>query len=503
MNPIDAFLNKITMYRLVLYYLTTLIVIALGASTIGVLHYSPLAILFSTIVIVAACWGSNEAFAYIFKAHPNVESVYITAFILVLIMTPVLPITSSGVIVLVIASVLAMGSKYILTIRKTHIFNPAALAVVITGIAMGAYASWWVGNLTLLPFVIIGGLLIVRKIQRFDLVLTFSIVTLFMTMLYVHESSILLPAWQMLAHSAFFFFACVMLTEPATMPSTRKRRITYGALVGLLYVPGIHLASLYSSPEISLVIGNALAYIIDPKVRLMLTLKQIENTSASTKEFIFTSDAPLRFKPGQYIEWTLPHSPSDTRGNRRYFTIASAPEDSDIRVGVKFYEPSSSFKGALLRMKTGDRISISQLNGDFTLPHDESRKAIFIAGGIGITPFVSMIRSMLATKSNRPAVLLYSCRSYEDIAYRELFDRASDELPIRIIYAVNQGPAPEGKVHIGMIDINLIKTEVPDYTDCMFYLSGPRTMVIAFERQLSLLGISRTQIKTDFFPGLV
>ena len=501
MNPIDKFLNSITMYRLVLYYLTVLIVVAIGAALLGILHYSALAILFSAIVATAACWISNEVFAYVFKAQPSVESVYITAFILALIMTPVLPSDISGTIAIVAASILAMASKYVLAYRKTHIFNPAAIAVVITGIAMGAYASWWVGNETLLPFALVGGLLIVRKIQRFDLVLSFAAVALVVTTLTVHESSWWLAAWQTMAHSAFFFFACIMLTEPATTPPTRPLRITYGALVGLLYSPAIHLGSLYSTPELSLVIGNVFSYAVEPKIRLMLTLTGIEKTSASTSEFIFKPDRSFDFKPGQYLEWTLPHAKSDSRGNRRYFTIASAPGSGDVRLGVKFYENSSTFKKALAALRPGARMSVSQLRGDFTLPADESRKLAFIAGGIGITTFASMMRHFIDEKYAPPAVLFYCNRSYEDIAYRELFEQARSELGIKTIYAVNDGPAPVPHMHIGFIDTALIKSEIPDYAERTFYLSGPRSMVVAFERQLSELGVSRTHIKTDFFPG--
>jgi ferredoxin-NADP reductase/Na+-translocating ferredoxin:NAD+ oxidoreductase RnfD subunit len=503
MNPIDAFLNKITMYRLVLYYLTALVSIAVIAAALGILHYSPVAIIFSTVVIIAVSWVANEVFAHLFKAHPNVESVYITALILALIMSPVLPTDVSGLIVLVAASIIAMGSKYIFAIRKTHIFNPAAIAVVITGLLMGGYASWWVGNLTLLPLVAVGGLLIVRKVQRFDLVLSFAAVSLVMTTLIVHESSIWLPAWQLLVHSAFFFFAFVMLTEPATMPATRVKRIAYGAAVGLLYAPGIHLAAAYSSPEIALTIGNLGAYLMDPKVRRILTLLRIEDTSTSTKEFVFSADKPLRFKPGQYVEWTLPHARSDSRGNRRYFTIASAPTDTEIRLGVKFYEPSSSFKRALAALRAGDKISVANVNGDFVLPEDATRKVVLIAGGIGITPFASMIRSMLATHDSRSAILLYSSRSPEDISYRALFEQARAELGIKTIYAVNQGAADEHGMRVGVIDMSLIKSEIPDYAERTFYLSGPRSMVVAFKRQLAALGIHRRQIKTDFFPGLV
>ena len=88
MNLIDRFLNKITMYRLVLYYLIFLLVVAATFGAMGILPYSPLAVASSTAVLLAVAWITNTVFAKTFKAHPNVESVYITALILALIITP-------------------------------------------------------------------------------------------------------------------------------------------------------------------------------------------------------------------------------------------------------------------------------------------------------------------------------------------------------------------------------------------------------------------------------
>ena len=134
------------MYRLALYYLTGLLIVAMILGFFGVLSYSPIAIFFSVAVITAVCWGSNEVFAKVWKVTPNIESVYITAFILALILTPVAITNWKGALMLGAASIIAMGSKYILALGKKHIFNPAALAVMLTAIIFGTYASWWVGN---------------------------------------------------------------------------------------------------------------------------------------------------------------------------------------------------------------------------------------------------------------------------------------------------------------------------------------------------------------------
>ncbi|HEX8993793.1 MAG TPA: hypothetical protein VF803_00910, partial [Candidatus Paceibacterota bacterium] len=169
-KTIDSILDRITMYRVVLYYCMTLLVVALFASALHMLPFSPLQLLFSTAVLLVVALITNKIFAWSYDAPVNAESVYITALILALIITPQSPFKASFVIFLLWVCALAMASKYVFAIERKHLFNPAAIAVVITAFAMGMGASWWVGgNLPLMAFVIAGGFLVVRKIQRFDL----------------------------------------------------------------------------------------------------------------------------------------------------------------------------------------------------------------------------------------------------------------------------------------------------------------------------------------------
>ena len=152
------------MYRLVLYYLVLLVVVAVVYSFLGILPYNPVMLLYSVIAITLLCWIANTIFAWAFNAPTNVESVYITALILALIITPVSSLDWHYFIFLGWAAIWAMASKYILAIGKKHIFNPAAFAVALTALTINQSASWWVGTLAMLPFVFFGGILIVRKI---------------------------------------------------------------------------------------------------------------------------------------------------------------------------------------------------------------------------------------------------------------------------------------------------------------------------------------------------
>ncbi|MEI6864312.1 MAG: hypothetical protein WCK46_03045 [Candidatus Adlerbacteria bacterium] len=488
MKYIDNFLNRITMYRLALYYLTVLLAAAAVLGAVGVLRYSPISILFSAALITAVCWGTNEAFARAWKVTPNVESVYITAFILALIISPVSPTAFAAWPLLIAASVIAMASKYILVLHKKHIFNPAAFAVVTTALLFGKYASWWVGGtLTLLPFVLVGGLLVVRKLQRFDLLCAFAAVAAVGISVTFLPQNPLLSVWQTLLHSSLIFLGCIMLTEPLTSPQARAHRLVYGAIVGFFFIPHVHIFSFYTSPELALLVGNVYAYIVAPSSRRILTLVRSTRIAEGIYDFAFMPDKPLSFIPGQYLEWTLGHTKPDDRGNRRYFTIASSPTEQELHLGIKVYEPSSTFKKALLTMQPGQTLSVAQLAGEFTLPKDTNKKLVFIAGGIGITPFRSMVQYMIDTKESRDAILLYSTKTPSEVAYKEVFDAA-------------QGVGVQASYH-QLISKETLMHEVPDYKDHMFYISGPRSMVLAFEHTLKSLGVPGKQIKIDFFPG--
>ena len=347
LNSIDNLLNRVTMYRLVLYYLVGLLVVALGLSAIGYLPFSPSSLIYAVAFITLLCWVANVVSAWIFDVPANVESVYITAFILALIISPEKVLSVQYLGFLACAAVLSQASKYALAIHRKHIFNPAAIAVAITAVVLSQSASWWVGTAVMLPFVLVGGLLMVRKIKKFSLVLSFFAVAL-ATFLWFNVAvggvSFSGSLQQVFVDSPLFFFAFVMLTEPLTTPPTRGLQVLYGALVGFLFAPQIHVGSVYSTPELALLTGNVFSYLASPKKKLMLTLREKVRLTPTIYNFIFSADTALAFKPGQYLEWTLAHSPSDSRGNRRYFTIASSPTERDVAMGVKFYEPSSRYK---------------------------------------------------------------------------------------------------------------------------------------------------------------
>src|SRR5262249_44724767 len=159
--------------------------------------------------------------------------------------------------------------------------------------------------------------------------------------------------------------------------------------------------------------------------------------------------------------------------------------ENALRVGVKFSDRkhSSTFKKAMLAMNGAQEIVASQLAGDFVLPEDPNQKCVFIAGGIGITPFRSMIQFLLDTHQRRPITLFYANRNASDVVYKDVFDRAQQQLGIKVIYTLtdsNPHP-PTWKGRVGYFSAKMIEHEVPDYRKCVFYLSGSNAMVENFD----------------------
>jgi glycine betaine catabolism B len=501
---IDNQLNRITMYRLVLYYLIALLIAAFFISLANAFSFDPLVFLFSVAFLVGASAITNRIFSRTFGIAANVESVYISALILALIITP--PQSLNDLLFLGWAALVAIASKYIVAYKAKHLFNPTAFAIALTSLALNRSASWWVGSGPMLPFVVVGGLLIVRKLGWFDMLLSFlgaALIAIWVACLLTGNDFIASVQRAML-YSPLLFFGFIILSEPSTTPPNRKLRIYYGGLVGLLFAPQLHIGSLFMTPELAILVGNLFSFIVSPKGKLMLRLKERERIAQDTYEFVFAIPRHFAFAPGQYMEWTLGHKDTDDRGNRRYFTLASAPTERNLRLGIKFYQKSSSFKTAMLGMNKETEIIASQLAGSFVLPEDPEQKCVFLAGGIGITPFRSMIKYLLDIHQSRPIVLFYSAKNFDDLVYKDIFDRAQRELGINTIYTVSENPGAtstfQGK--IGRVSGDQIRASVPDFRNSIYYISGPRGMVDSFRSTLRRLGIAGHQIKTDYFAGL-
>lgn len=494
LKRLDTFLNSITMYRLMLNGLFALAGVSILFAALGWIVYSPLHMIASFFVLTIASHFSNVLFGKLTRAAVNLESVYITALLLFFILDPdVSSLYNIGMLAL--AAVIAQASKYVFAIGRRHVFNPVAISAVILGLFGVTSVLWWIATPLLLPFVLVFGLMVVRKIRRFDEVGAFAIGAILVALFRGVPIPSLFLSWPLV------FFGTLMLTEPRTAPAMKREQIIYGAGIGLLFTSMLSIVSVSITPELALCLGNIFAFCMSPRDVVRLKFKSMICETEQVCDFTFTPDRKLYFHAGQYLEWTLPLKKPDSRGNRRYFTIASAPSDEEVHLGVRLDRAhSSAFKKQLLEMKPGDELVVSHLAGEFTLSKDPAQKMVWIAGGIGVTPFRSMIRELAHTKQKRDIHLFYCANTENDFAYRNEFMEWCDHVGVCTRYVVGK-PTPVWTGLSGYLTKELMEKEVPDYRSRLFYFSGPPMMVENYVKLVKSMGVTKSQIKTDYFPG--
>jgi len=477
---IDRLNDILTSYRLMLYFLLALAGWAILGSFFDKVPYSWHEIIVSGIWLVGICWMVNKLISKFLDIPANKESSLITGLILLLILPP--PKDAAGFAVLAAAAGSAIVSKYVITFRKSHIFNPAAFGALVAGDIFHKYPAWWVGTKFITPVVVIGGILILRKMKRFTMagvfLATFMLYLIFGTSL-GNDAHIL---WQEIISTQVLFFTVVMLTEPLTSPTKLNFCLLYAVMVGILYTA----AKLGFSPEEALLAGNLLTFIVARNRRYQIKFVRRVKEAEGIYSYIFTMPKDFRFRAGQYMEWTIAQNKTDARGNRRYLTIASSPTEPGLMFTIKHPQPASAFKQKLSQLKPGDTILASRLAGEFTLPDDVNKKVALLAGGIGVTPFRSMIKYIIDKDESRDLALVYSANSSDELSFRELFDGTG----LKTHYVTE-----------GRIDKSKIKSLLPDYKERTFYISGPYGFVNAVHSALLELGISGRQITTDYFPG--
>lgn len=224
---------------------------------------------------------------------------------------------------------------------------------------------------------------------------------------------------------------------------------------------------------------------------MKLKLIEKKQETSDVTSLIFEPQEPLAWKPGQFLHYVLHHRPTDERGSDRWFTNTAAPFEEHVRITTRYTKgQSSSFKQKLFELQEGKRIEISYVEGDFTLD-DPDKDHVFIAGGIGITPFRSILKQLDHDKKPINVTLLYSNRDEYIVFKEELEEIASRNPGFAIHYVIS----PEH------IDDEKIRKYVPDLTRPIFYVSGPEPMVDALSETLKKMGIAEDHIKGDWFPG--
>lgn len=228
-----------------------------------------------------------------------------------------------------------------------------------------------------------------------------------------------------------------------------------------------------------------------------------EEVAHNTYTFYFDrSQNSFDYIPGQYLYMTLPHNNPDERGTSRYFTIASSPREKKyLMITTKLIR--STFKETLHRLKPKDEVQFFGPMGWFLLPKDEQVEKVFLAGGIGITPFHSLLHTVVDEQLATPMTLFASFRKREDVLfYDSLQEIERKNKQIRVIYTLTQEKSfPEWKGETGRISQELVTKYISDLHKKVFYIVGAPRMVAETRAMLLKAGIPDEQIQVEDFTG--
>lgn len=495
---LDRVTGRVTMYRLVTLLLTAIAILALLLSLIGEIPFTPVELLASLAAAVGSTVVTNRLFAVILRTTPHLESSIITGLILFFLFRPTLLLP--GLATLAIAGALATASKYLIAWRGRHILNPAAAGAALVALLPLGSAVWWVATSALLPLTLLGAFLVLFRTRRLSMGIVFVAVSaaILTVRLASNGQDVLDAISTTFASYPVLFFVGFMLSEPLTLPPRRWQQWVLAAIVGVLFTIPWSLGPVFLSFEFALILGNVLAFLLGQRRALRLIYLGKRQLTPTAWEFSFQPQRPVAFRPGQYMELTIPHAGQDARGSRRYFSIASAPAaDAPVRFGMRMSDRSSSFKRAILDLEPGTAVRATSVGGDFLLPRNSGIPLLLIAGGIGITPMLSQLAHHSSTGQRRDAIVLYRVSSLQELAYTD--ELAGEGVLLVAPEAPRELPANWRWVGAGPITSELLAREVPDAAARAAFVSGSPAFVSEARAALRRLGAKR--VATDYFTG--
>lgn len=232
-------------------------------------------------------------------------------------------------------------------------------------------------------------------------------------------------------------------------------------------------------------------------------LKSRRTVADGTMAFYFDRPQGFQFQAGQYFSLTLIDPPeTDAEGNVRTFSIASAPFEEDLTIATRMRD--TAFKRVLKATPLGTEVKINGPFGSFTLHADPSRPAVFLAGGIGITPFRSMILEATRQKWLRRLFLFYANRRPEDAAFLDELQRLEKENP-NYTFIGTMAEMEKSQVlwhgETGFVNQQMLSKYLKDLAAPIYYSAGPPAMVTAMRDMLIRDGVTEDNIHTEDFVG--
>ncbi len=232
-------------------------------------------------------------------------------------------------------------------------------------------------------------------------------------------------------------------------------------------------------------------------------LSASETVAEGTMAFHFARPADFKFQAGQSMNVSLIDPPeTDHKGNSRSFSLVSAPYETELVIATRIRD--TAFKRSLKAMPAGGRIHLRGPAGNFTLDRADARPAVFLAGGIGVTPFMSMSRQAAHDRLARDIWLFYSNRRPEDAAFLEELAALPRRNPryrfVGTMVEMAKSSRPwSGET--GFLDRAMLERHLKDLAASIYYIAGPPGLVEAMQKMLVDAGVKDEAIRTDEFFG--
>jgi ferredoxin-NADP reductase len=228
-----------------------------------------------------------------------------------------------------------------------------------------------------------------------------------------------------------------------------------------------------------------------------------EQIAEGTIAFSFAKPPGFQHKAGQSIDVTVLDSPeTDAAGNIRPFSITSPPFADELTIATRMRD--TAFKRFLKTAPLGTEVNIEGPSGSFTLHKNTAKPAVFLAGGIGITPFVSIARQAAQEKLPHQLYLFYANRRPEDAAFlKELAGLLSDNPCFHFIATMTdmKSSQRDWRGETGYINREMLLKHLSALQGPIYYVAGPPAMVTAMREMLTNAGVDEDDIRTEEFGG--